>query len=111
MYNIRYSSSPTCSLSVITVNGSYTGPTGPQWTDGITRNTQATGYTSPSGSGLNNNIVYANVAYFPTSSIGYISSASIKIDPNLDSGNVSSYTVNTNIVNIDNQLSDPSIHL
>jgi hypothetical protein len=44
MYNIRYSSSPTCTLPVITVNGSYTGPTGPQGTDGITRNTGATGF-------------------------------------------------------------------
>jgi hypothetical protein len=49
MYNIRYSSSPTCTLPVITVNGSYTGPTGPQGTDGITRNTWATGYTGYTG--------------------------------------------------------------
>jgi hypothetical protein len=70
-----------------------------------------TGYTGPTGPGLINNILYADAAYFPASSIGNISSASIKIDPTLNSGSITAYTVNTNMVNIDNQSSGPTIHL
>jgi hypothetical protein len=89
----------------------YTGDIGSTGDTGYTGDIGPTGFTGPTGPGLINNILYANAAYFPASSIGNISSASIKIDPNLDSGSVSAYTVNTNIVNIDNQPSGPTIHL
>ena len=53
MYNIRYSSSPTCPTPVVTLNSqSYTGPTGPQGIDGSNTWTGArgpTGYTGPTG--------------------------------------------------------------